>query len=182
MNLEYKLNSTEHPQQKEITIYIENHIVNHLYFVILMQFDYFIRFLITMLMDIHEQYPLADIQFPIFKKDTLQNNFHLLLSSASLPCHPSIPSMSSEHLFQSYKYVRIMQSGSILSFQTPHIEMISRFNEIFHTSRKKYVYKLMKCVFDKLFLKLMLPQQHPTISSYQISMTFKPFQWILEEI
>jgi len=66
MNLEYKLNSTEHPQQKEITIYIENHIVNHLYFVILMQFDYFIRFLITMLMDIHEQYPLAGIQFSIF--------------------------------------------------------------------------------------------------------------------
>jgi len=181
MNLEYKLN--KHPDEMTVTIYVEDNIVNQLYFIILMQFDYFIRFLLTMFSDIHDKYPVMDIAFPVFQKNTLQQDFSLRLfhtiqttKRASHTFHEPL------HSFQQFKHVHLLQNDSYtqLVFKLPSREegsdAIHRFSDLLETSHKKYICKLLKCVFDKLFLKLLQCK-----SRFHLSILYHPFQCILEE-
>lgn len=173
MNLEYKL--TEFTDHVELKIHIENYIVNNLYFIILMQYDYFISFLITILSDINKQLHIKDIDFPIFNKTLLKDEFYLKLYHTEQENEGKF-TLSDLKLYQKNKYINIFSNQEKLFFQNSKIDKIKNFQELLLLDKKKYLYRLLKFFFDKLFLKLL-----NTNYSYKITKIYNPFILILKE-
>jgi hypothetical protein len=174
MNLEYKLNENNN-SFIELQIVIEKNIVTNLYFIILMQYDYFISFLITILSDLNIKYNINDLDFPIFNKNNLKDNFNLKLYYKQLENENII--FSGYKQLQNLKYINIYELENNLIFQTNNIEELNNFKNLLEINHKKYLLKLFKCIFDKLFLKIINSE-----NNYIIKKTYKPLLFILKEI
>lgn len=189
MNLEYKLTEYKLNDSKlnkcssylELSIQIENNVLNNLYFVILMQYDYFINFLMTILSDINQEYSIYDIQFPVFNRKTLMDPFHLKIYNKLISLtSPSqvYPSLTSLKVLSNSKHIQIYQLEGQMFFENSKINIINQFQSVFLLENKKSFYYLLKCLFDKLFLKLLSNKNE---NSYIIEKQYQPFFLILNE-
>jgi hypothetical protein len=174
MNLEYHL---DHFSDKiQLKINIDNHPITMLNFIILVQFDYFLSFFITILTDINISFPIKDLEFLDFSKKDWKNVFQLNLYYYPQPKIENI-SLSSFKIIQRLKYLNIYQLENQFVFQTNEIEQAQQFNELLGILHKKHFYKLLKSLFDKLYLKLLSSNK-----TFKIVVTYQPFLFLLKEI
>jgi hypothetical protein len=116
-----------------------------------MQYEYFVVFFINVLIDTLQE-NIVDIDFPIFDVNTLEDIF--ILSIYTSPKKLNQYSNKDYKLYHKSKYISILKSEKETIFLYNGKKNIKNLLEYFMIENRIILQKILKTIFEHLFLNL----------------------------
>ena len=150
MNLEYDLKKFN--EETALMFAINNKRLTMIEFLCYMQYEYFCSFFVSVLGDITGKEKYKDVEFPTFDCASFQKTFELKLLREE-KINPPTPHKEFT-IQQRMKYVNIVKNGDELIFIPNRKVTVNRFRENLEKDQKIIFQKILKIIFDKIFLIL----------------------------
>lgn len=131
-------------------------------FVCYMQYEYFITFFVSVLIDLLKEEKYKTLSFTVFDPHAFEKNFEIRLSPmAESPVLPSFAHSSTNQnltqqlvMHESLKYVTIMKENNLFLFIPNSKKKIDTLMDLLTIENKIFFQKILKIIFDKLYLLL----------------------------
>lgn len=152
MNLDYHINKLD-INKNILSLIVEKKTLNIAEFICYMQFEYFCSFFVSVLNDLMEN-SYKDIQFPLFSSKNFNDPFNIIIlfkeENKDHNINPKIKLMLRE------KYVNIFNdpNNTEIIFIPNRKKNIYNLKELLNMENKIFFQKILKSIFDKLFLIL----------------------------
>ncbi|NDE15330.1 hypothetical protein EBZ80_10410 [bacterium] len=152
MNLDFSLKKLE-DADLEMTLFVNKEKMNMLDFICHMQFEYFSSFFVSALIDVHTLHkePFRTIVFPVFRHAAFRDAIVFRLSYDEGRGGLGGAELSAE---TRSRYYRVMREKDSLVFFPSRKQTVQSLSELLIPENKVFLQKLLKGVFETVFLML----------------------------
>lgn len=153
MNLDYDLKkSPTNSEQGALFIFVDKKKINIVQFLCLMQFEFFCAFFVSVLMDIgREKY--HDIQFPVFHKEAYNQALDITIHFQPKE-KITLPNQNNLTILERQRFVNVLINEQSLIFIPNKKINLSNLREMLLPDNKILFQKILKIIFDKIYLIL----------------------------
>jgi hypothetical protein len=152
MDLDFNIKALDN-KNLEMTLFVNKEKMNMLDFICYMQFEYFSSFLVSALIDVQTLHGerFKTVVFPVFRHGSFREPLVLGLSYQE-----STGGFGNGRISEDARsrYYRVMKEGNNLVFIPSRKETVHLLSELLVPENKVFLQKMMKGLFEKVFLML----------------------------
>jgi len=152
MNLNYDLKKNHQEGKSVLSIFIDKKKLTLSDFLCYMQYEFFCSFFISVLSDIYKE-KYKDIEFPVFQSGSFGSPFQLIIYYNDSKPKPNFDKNKLE-LMDRQKNVNILSNSNHLIFIPNKKTNVEKLFDMILPENKILFQKILKVVFDKIFLIL----------------------------
>uniref|UniRef100_A0A6C0K4R3 Uncharacterized protein n=1 Tax=viral metagenome TaxID=1070528 RepID=A0A6C0K4R3_9ZZZZ len=153
MNLDYDLKKSLHnPDFGTLFIFVDKKKITLLQFLCLMQYEFFCAFFVSVLMDIGRD-KFHDLQFPVFHKEDYAQTLELTIHFQPKE-KITLPTQNNLTILERQRFVNVLINEQSLIFIPNKKVNLSNLCEMLLPENKILFQKILKIIFDKIYLIL----------------------------